>query len=115
MREENAGLEWLKYWAEELGEYEIRDYSGRCMYGSRCPGITTPNALETYHNMVMDLVQQDPEDWDQAAVLESLGAPAVDAMGLEQILYFPDCPWEDESEEDEDSKEDPEANLEDEE
>lgn len=30
--------------AEELG-YEVREYSGRCMYGRECPGVTveSPN------------------------------------------------------------------------
>lgn len=61
------------------------DYSGRFMYGARCPGIIMQgNPL----NAVMCLCDY-LRDRDAGCVGELLGSICSDSMGMGSIIYFP--------------------------
>ena len=60
--------------AAELGGEVRGDYSGRCMFGRRCYGITTP----------------DPTACVMLAGRFGLPRPSQDNMGLDFIIYWPD-------------------------
>ena len=53
--------------AEELG-YEVRDYSGRGMFGRECPSVTVENYLDFIAEM-------------------GLKGLKVDNMGLQYVVY----------------------------
>ena len=53
--------------AEKLG-YEVREYSGRCMYGRQCPGVTVDNPNDFIAEMGMTGLR-------------------IDNMGLKYIVY----------------------------
>lgn len=63
------------------------DYSGRFMFGKKCVGIVV-NREYSYMNMLIQLTrfleENDVDDVD----LE-LSNPAIDEMGLDTIVYFP--------------------------
>lgn len=67
-------LEILQDIADSLGGRYRDDYSGRCMYGKTCPGITV--------------------DGDENEVIEEAGARGIrgartDSMGRGVIVYWP--------------------------
>lgn len=64
------------------------DYSGRGMYGRKCVGITCYSPLATLADLFAYIVDSDDEICG-GEVLETLGKPKMDSMGMEKILYFP--------------------------
>ncbi len=59
------------------------DYSGRCMYGARCLGVTVDHS-----GAIFQLGQLLHEfDW--------LGEPRTDNMGRDVIVYWPDVDTKD--------------------
>lgn len=85
---------------------EVRDYSGRGMYGKRCLAIEVArgNVLE----LAADLMEEVHEDNIQA-LADVFRNARTDSLGLDEIVYFPEVEWqaewdEDNSEDDEDSE-----------
>lgn len=74
---EAAHLAKIKAFAVEHNG-SLRSYSGRCMWGEKCLGVTVG--------------RWDYEEAFKAAKrLRSLGAARSDSMGLDMIIYFPDA------------------------
>lgn len=88
---DHAGIEW-------------RDYSGRGMYGNRCLGIVTDNAIrtvldivDTAHNQGAPYVgdgetdgglQQDTDHEFVSDAIDSLQGAKTDSMGRSTIVYW---------------------------
>lgn len=78
------------------------EYSGRCMYGRKCLGVTTdnPTAAVTYIiGAVLSNLRDIPEEELPSEelidcmerVIDQLGMGSrTDSMGLDSILYWPD-------------------------
>lgn len=86
---ENVLTELIKRFCEESEEkysyYE--NYSDRGMLGQTCSGIVVKNGY-SYMQMLMDLTSYlDANDFDDADL--ELENPAVDGLGLDTIVYFP--------------------------
>jgi len=62
--------EEFKRKAEELG-YEVKDYSGRGMFGRECPSVTVENYLDFIAEVGMKGLK-------------------VDNMGLQWVVYIPE-------------------------
>jgi hypothetical protein len=94
---DRAGIDW-------------RQYSGRGMYGSRCLGITTDNAIATILDMVDSAIAQGAPEYELSEtaseeeeeinnlcqdrdhvreLIETLQDAKTDSLGLSQILYWP--------------------------
>ena len=91
-----------------FGENRVNSYSGRSMYGRECLSVSG-NDL-TIGQVVSAIMEETEEDdrYEMAKVVEKM---AWDSMGYGIVVYFPDVPYvqsedaEDESE-DEESDED---------
>lgn len=76
-------------------EYDFYpDYSGRGMYGSRCPGIVHGGDQFAIGVQLAAYVAENCADLDEAtdtltALAHMVDGAAWDSMGLRQILYFP--------------------------
>lgn len=64
------------------------DYSGICMFGSRCIGIICDNPLSTLSALFAYIVDND-DSISGGEVEDALGKPEEDDMGMRSILYFP--------------------------
>jgi hypothetical protein len=75
-----------------LGCGNVRAYSGRGMYGRRCPAIVV---ADTYiPGIVADLMLDCPDE-HLIAMAELCRHAKIDSMGVESILYFPTVKWQD--------------------
>jgi hypothetical protein len=75
-------------------EFEVREYSGRGMYGKNCVGFTTDRPYDLLIALVIilkDLTEDDTYD-DLPDADDLFGSVAMDSMGLSSIIYFPG--WE---------------------
>lgn len=81
--------------------FMVRSYSGRGMYGRECLGIDCKDPLECFSQLVTLLCFEYEEASEVQDILECLGKPRWDSMGLDYILYFPRMEWVEESEEEE--------------
>ncbi len=62
----------------EAEGYDVRtDYSGRCMYGHQCLGVTVPSSGAAFE------LGQLLHEYD------SMGRTLSDSMGLDVIVYWP--------------------------
>lgn len=68
------------------------DYSGRCMYGRTCPGITVNDDLQPFEFALAlaDFVSET-EEVTPYELGDMLGTSRVDSMGLGYIVYFPNA------------------------
>lgn len=70
-------------------DYDYRDdYSGRGMYGTKCIGIICYDPLSTLAELFAYIIDSDDEICG-ADILDALGEPETDNMGMKMILYFP--------------------------
>jgi hypothetical protein len=94
----------LKQVAEELDGRFTNTYSGRCMYGKKCCGITTDEPLQTVMQIGYLIGTNNLGDCDQFS-------PRMDSMGRSTIVYFPDI--QDDGEEDEENDSCPDCGYDD--
>lgn len=70
---------------EKYSYYE--NYSGRGMFGRKCSGIVVKQGY-SYMQMIIELTKfLDDHDFDDADF--ELENPAIDDLGLDTIVYFP--------------------------
>ena len=69
--------------------YDMRDYSGRGMFGRTCVGIVCYNPLGVLRDLCVEIVLRASNTDEAAQLMLSLGNPATDSMGMGSILYFP--------------------------
>ena len=81
-------IDAIKEFCYDEGYDFLQDYSGRCMYGSRCVGLVCDNILETVCNLLVYIIDGD-EELNADDVLSAIGYPKSDNMGRKYILYFP--------------------------
>jgi hypothetical protein len=67
------------------GEYEIRQYSGRCMFGKQCVAIEYDTPDDMFRMGVLL----------GRAGLDTSGAQ-TDQMGRGYVVYFPEIEWSEE-------------------
>lgn len=73
-------------------QYDIRSYSGRCMYGEHCLAVTTDSASEAA-TVILDVVQACAENGTVEDVLElvsRLRGSRTDSMGRSVVVYWPE-------------------------
>lgn len=74
----------IKEFCDEY-DYDFRDdYSGRCMYGKTCIGIVGGD-IDVIYTQLNDYLNNNGYD----DIINKLGFPRVDNMGLNYIVYFP--------------------------
>jgi hypothetical protein len=78
---------------------ELREYSGRGMYGKQCVGIDCDNVNET----LAYLVESCESTSDAAHIIRTM---KQDSMGLGAIIYWPRIVWSDDAEYGEQGEED---------
>lgn len=77
---------------EELGMGQVRErYSGRCMYGRECPGVVTTDGTSVMA-LVAEIVGNCADEYRDDLV-EAFRRASTDAMGLDEIIYFPSVQW----------------------
>jgi MoxR-like ATPase len=86
---------------EDAG-YAPQSYSGRCMFGRKCVGVTVSRdvsafrlAAEVAVALLDGDVDEGPNDVEDLARLRV----SEDSMGLGSIIYFPGVEWKDSGEE----------------
>lgn len=83
----------LQTFLEDCGDFELRDYSGRAMYGERCLAITGDLRETMSRLMVAFLLAEGLEDDDRYAIERVLPSVRWDSMGLGSVIYFPGCAY----------------------
>lgn len=84
------------------GEFEVRSYSGRGMYGRECLGVDVGRGeLGELLAVVVENVEED----DRYEVAQVLRGMATDSMGLGMIVYFPGVPFFDDGSDDDEEDE----------
>lgn len=83
---------------ESEGDFSLRSYSGRGMYGKECVGITCGRFISEFQLAAKIAATlhwyNDTEALEELALLEAKS----DSMGLNSIIYFPRMTWEKEYE-----------------
>lgn len=82
-------VELMRNFCELHSDYNFYEdgYSGRGMFGKKCVGIVVREG-GSYMQMLMELTRfLEQNDFDDIAL--ELSTPAVDALGLDCIVYFP--------------------------
>jgi len=77
--------------------YEVRDYSGRAMFGKSCVGITVEDPIKAVLEIVEEFYRSTDIEEEPDALPDlcyELKNHRVDTMGLGSILYWPEIPWE---------------------
>jgi hypothetical protein len=82
-------------------EGNAREYSGRCMYGKKCLGVTCEKPLETLSTIIFNVIDGcvggcDFTDigWDDVGSAQKIMENVkFDNLGRDYILYFPDIPY----------------------
>ncbi len=76
---------------EDAG-YETRSYSGRGMFGKTCLGVSTDQSLGAIFATILagavELARQD-EDFDSSELESAVQGLRTDALGRNEIVYFP--------------------------
>jgi hypothetical protein len=78
-----------KFTAEQVAEQledagaDVREYSGRGMYGEECPAFECSTMAEAFQVFV-DIAENDP-----VMAHELARAVKTDSMGMGMIVYFP--------------------------
>lgn len=80
----NKVIEVIKAFCEDNDLEYVNDYSGRFMYGRSCVGFVGDDVLTSLVALCDAL---HAEEIDSA--LDVLGMVAMDSMGRQNILYFP--------------------------
>lgn len=78
----------LVNYLEECG-YEAEPYSGRCMYGQKCPAVITDTPLR----VIAEVAAAAGEDSD-FSVVEQIACARLDSMGRSSVVYWPGVRWE---------------------
>lgn len=71
--------QWTQFVDNILDGRERRDYSGRGMYGERCPAVVTDESPFTVGSVAHDVFGDRAFDLDVRS----------DSMGLSTVIYFP--------------------------
>lgn len=88
----------------DCDELRPRSYSGRAMYGRDCVGVVVPRDVSSFQLAAAIAVALLDGDCDEGPNdVEDLADLRVceDNMGLDTIVYFPNVPYPQELEEDE--------------
>lgn len=72
-------------------DVEVRDYSGRGMYGKRCVSVTTDKPLQ---EIICDILQvynemDMEEEFGELDIYQILRNTKSDSMGLDSVYYWP--------------------------
>ena len=87
-------------------DYSIREnYSGRCMYGSKCFGLVGASPSSMAMELAAFLVHNGEEELVSRMSHQLRG----DNMGLDSIIYFPSIEWNEGDAEEVDTEEVEEA------
>lgn len=83
-----------------MEDEKVRSYSGRCMYGRNCLGITcgTPSlVMMRLCEAAAELTRREVDDAEDFRVSELIRDEIrEDSMGQESIVYFPRLEWDQE-------------------
>lgn len=81
--------EILGFLENQLDENVIYDYSGRGMYGRKCPAISTDQQFETLAHLVdaIEWALEGREDYTLSEVFRWFKYE-TDSMGLGSVIYF---------------------------
>ena len=91
--------------AEDKDYSILADYSGRCMYGSKCFGLVGLSPV----SMGMELASHLAHN-DEVELADRLARGVrQDSMGLDSIIYFPNVEWNEGDAEEVDTEEVEEA------
>lgn len=78
--------------AADLCGIELRPYSGRGMYGTRCIGLDCDNPVSATIDLVDALINTvDASDLDEC--IDALRGAKTDSMGRGSIVYWPKLEW----------------------
>ncbi len=82
-------------------DHQVRSYSGRGMFGRSCVGVDT-NDVFGFIADVLEIAQPG----DVYSLSQVLRNSRQDSMGRSSIIYWPDLPYTEEGDEDEEGEDD---------
>jgi len=89
-------------------DFEVRQYSGRGMYGKQCLGIVVPGnayqAAGACMTLACTIIEASEGTGPALEILEHLQHAQMDNMGYDTVIYFPDVAWQEEEDEYEDEE-----------
>ena len=92
-------MELLQGSIDNLGYELYTDYSGRCMYGSKCFGFSTRQAggeMQLVSDMLSYVVETDGNVRELMDLISYMANEArSDSMGMGTIYYYPNLQWDD--------------------
>lgn len=70
--------------------YEVFDYSGRYMYGDKCPAIKSEdNVAKLLSNIINSVLDEEFDDDEKDILREMFDNVRTDSLGLGIVIYFP--------------------------
>jgi len=83
-----------------LEEVNLRSYSGRCMYGRECPGITGNHEdlkaaiAGAIKILVVAVSDEEMNEYDAIQLIEEIMHYSEDSMGLGSVYYWSREKWD---------------------
>jgi hypothetical protein len=84
-------------------EMDCYSYSGRCMYGKKCLGVTVKDIMKVF----AALIESSDED-NKSEIAHCVERARRDSMGYDTVVYFPNITYDDSADENEDDDDDEE-------
>jgi hypothetical protein len=84
-------------------EIDCYPYSGRCMYGEKCLGVTVNNIMKVFAALI-----ESADDDNKYEIAHCVERARWDSMGLDMVVYFPNITYDDSANENEDDDEEDE-------
>lgn len=84
-------------------EMDCYPYSGSCMYGEKCLGVTVNNIMKVF----AALIEGSDED-NKSEIAHRVERARWDSMGYDIVVYFPNITYDNSADETEDDEEEDE-------
>lgn len=73
---------------------DVRDYSGRAMYGRQCVGVTTDDVFGLLADIVQEAgARREDGDSSMEELADIIRDTKTDGMGLRTTVYWPYMVW----------------------
>jgi hypothetical protein len=103
---EKSALQEILEGLQDYLSFEIREYSGRGMYGRTCLGVVTnPNSVHSFE-LAYQLGRAAREVGTFQDIEEAICPTQEDSMGLGSVIYWPRVPYVKDEREQDDEDED---------
>lgn len=83
----------LRDFIESAG-FDVRSYSGRGMYGKVCLAVSVDYPGSFFVDVTREICRGEDDDNEQYKRLKELKGYRTDQLGLGQVVYWPNVPFD---------------------